>query len=71
MCREVRSMLRREIPTPIFLGIIVLMLIFVFVIFGRQLIRGRTEITLEQLPPEIRKRMAPFPPAGQQAPTKP
>lgn len=65
-------MFRKEIPMPIFIGIIILVLLVVAVLFGRHLLGGPRMVTLEQLPPELQKWMVPLPPTpGQQTPTKP
>lgn len=54
-------MLRREIPMPIFVGIIVVVLLLIIIIWGRRLFGGPQMVPIEQLPPEIKQRIAPFP----------
>jgi len=62
MCREVSNMFRREIPLPVFVVIVVVALAVVGVFFWRKLFGGPTMVTVEQLPPELKQRLSPFPP---------
>lgn len=63
-------MFRREIPMPLFIVVVVLVLAVVGVLFWRGLFGGPRMVTIEQLPPELKKRLAPFPPQ-KPSPTKP
>ncbi|GBC97997.1 hypothetical protein HRbin17_00492 [bacterium HR17] len=58
-------MLRREVPTPVFIGVILVVLLLIAVIWGRRLLGGPKMVTIEQLPPEAKQRFSPFPPVPQ------